>query len=62
MAQIVTSLLDLDRVRIDAISELLAEEMSRIVHRLHRCSFVATIWLSGSTLGGHASLMREKTR
>ena len=62
MAQNVTRLLDLDRIRSDAISELLAKEMSRIVRRLHRDSFVATIWLSGSTLGSHVSLMRVKTR
>ncbi len=62
MAQNVTRLLDLDRIRSDAISELLAKEMSRIVRRLHWGSLVATIWLSGSTLDSHVSLMREKTR
>jgi len=62
MAQNVTRLLDLDRIRSDAISELLAKEMSRIVLRLHRGSFVATIWLSGNILGGHVNLMRETTR
>jgi len=62
VAQIVTGLLDLYRIRSDAISELLPKELSRIVRRLHRGSFVATIWLSSSTLGSHVNLMRETTR
>jgi len=63
MAHIVTGLLDLDRVRSDAISEyLLRRWVGSPSSVLRWGSFVATIWLSGNTLGGHVSLMREKTR